>query len=108
MGRILRCLQASKSVYILCIYSWSGGRYAESASGEVGQQPAVRIPKTVAEQARLQEGDPILIEALDGRVELRPTERIPTLEELVAQITPENRHKELDWGPPVGKEIIEW
>ncbi len=73
-----------------------------------GNSLAVRIPKTVAEQARLQEGDPILIEALDGRVELRPTERIPTLEELVAQITPENRYGELDWGPPVGKEKIEW
>jgi antitoxin MazE len=73
-----------------------------------GNSLAVRIPKTVAEQARLQEGDPILIEARDGRVELRPTERIPTLEELVAQITPQNRHKELDCGPPVGKEIVEW
>jgi len=32
---------------------------------------------------------------------------IPTLEELVARITPKNRHKEIDWGPDVGKEIIE-
>jgi antitoxin component of MazEF toxin-antitoxin module len=28
-----------------------------------------------------------------------------TLAELVAQITPENCHGELDWGPPVGKEF---
>lgn len=73
-----------------------------------GNSLAVRIPKTVAEQARLQEGDSIVIEALDGHVELRPTERIPTLEELVAQITPANRHKELAAGPERGKEIIEW
>ncbi len=26
-------------------------------------------------------------------------------EELVAQITPENRHGETNWGPAVGKEI---
>jgi antitoxin component of MazEF toxin-antitoxin module len=27
-----------------------------------------------------------------------------TLRELVDGITPENRHEETDWGPPVGKE----
>jgi antitoxin MazE len=65
----------------------------------------VRIPKAIAEQARLRQGDAILIEALEGHIELRPPGRIPTLEELVAQITPENRHGEIDWGPAVGKEI---
>lgn len=73
-----------------------------------GNSLAVRIPKTIAEQARIKQGDAIVIEAVDGRVELRPAERIPTLEELVAQITPENRYGELDWGPPIGKEKIEW
>ena len=29
----------------------------------------------------------------------------PTLEELLDKITPENRHEEVDWGPPVGKEV---
>ena len=28
-----------------------------------------------------------------------------TLEELLAQITEENRHEEIDFGPPVGKEV---
>jgi antitoxin component of MazEF toxin-antitoxin module len=28
-----------------------------------------------------------------------------TLEELVAGITEENRHDEVDWGPPVGNEV---
>jgi antitoxin MazE len=73
-----------------------------------GNSLAVRIPKIVAQEARMQEGDSIVIEALDGHIELRPAERIPTLEELVAQITPENRHKETDWGPDRGKEIVEW
>jgi antitoxin MazE len=70
-----------------------------------GKGLAVRIPKAVAEQARLQEGDAVSFKVLDGHVELRHAERIPTLEELVAQITPENRHGEVDWGPAVGKEI---
>ena len=29
----------------------------------------------------------------------------PTLEELVARITDENRHPETDWGEPVGEEV---
>ncbi len=73
-----------------------------------GNSLAVRIPKAVAEESHLQEGDSIVIEALEGRIEVRPAERIPTLEELVAQITPKNRHKETDWGPDRGKEIVEW
>jgi antitoxin MazE len=70
-----------------------------------GNNLAVRIPKAVAEQARLQEGDAVSIEVVDGHIELRSTERIPTLEELVAQITPENHRGKIDWGPAVGKEI---
>lgn len=31
-----------------------------------------------------------------------PNDRAPSLEQLVAKITPENRHDEIDWGPPVG------
>jgi antitoxin MazE len=73
-----------------------------------GNSLAVRIPKAVAEQARLQEGDAVLIEALAGHIEVRPAEAIPTLEALVAQINLQNRYEETDWGPEVGKEIVEW
>ena len=73
-----------------------------------GNSLAVRIPKIVAEEARMQEGDSIVIEAKRGRVELRRAEKVPTLEELVAQITPKNRYEETTWGPDRGKEIIEW
>jgi len=73
-----------------------------------GNSLAVRIPRAVAEKASIQEGDSILVEARRGHVELRPAERIPTLEELVAQITPENRYEETDWGADRGKEIVKW
>ena len=73
-----------------------------------GNSLAVRIPKAVAEEAQVKEGDAIVIKAARGRIILQPTERIPTLEELVAQITPENRHEEIQTGPEVGKEIVEW
>ena len=73
-----------------------------------GNSLAVRIPKPVAEQAGVTEGDPVILEAERGQIRLKRRERIPTLKELVAQITPENRHGETLVGPEVGKEIVEW
>jgi antitoxin MazE len=73
-----------------------------------GKGLAVRIPKAVAEQARLREGDAVSIKVLDGRIELLSAKSILTLEELVAQITPGNRHGEVNWGPARGREIVGW
>jgi antitoxin component of MazEF toxin-antitoxin module len=50
-------------------------------------------------------GDWMAIDASKGRLALRRAD--PTLEELVAGITPENRHGGTNWGPDVGKEIVE-
>lgn len=74
-----------------------------------GNSLAVRIPKPVVEEARLKEGDSLEIEAsAEGQVELRRATRIPTLAQLVAQITPENRYTEVSAGAEVGKEVVEW
>jgi antitoxin MazE len=70
-----------------------------------GNSQAVRIPKTVIEQARLQEGDELEIQVYEGRIMLEPLNPKLTLESLVAGITPENRYEEQDWGKPVGKEV---
>jgi antitoxin MazE len=74
-----------------------------------GNSLAVRIPKAVLEEARLKEGDVLEIEAAaEGRVELRRPMKIPTLAQLVSQITPENRYAEIRVGGEVGKEVVEW
>jgi antitoxin MazE len=73
-----------------------------------GNSLAVRIPKPLAEEAGLTEGDRVLMEAADGQIELRRADRIPTLHELVAQITPENRYGETPTGRERGKESVEW
>jgi antitoxin MazE len=74
-----------------------------------GNSLAIRIPKPVAQQAKLKEGDSLEIEAAsDGRVELRRAARIPTLAQLVAQITPENRYQEISTAAEVGREAVEW
>ena len=73
-----------------------------------GNSLAVRIPKPVAEMAGVEAGDPVILEAARGQIRLVRTERIPSLKQLVAQITPENRYEEISIGPERGKEIIEW
>ena len=66
---------------------------------------AVRIPQATAKEARLSEGDSLTLD-LDpnGCIILRSTRKKYELSELVSQITPKNRHRETDWGPPQGEE----
>lgn len=71
-----------------------------------GNSLAVRIPTAVAQDLGLSENSSIQIVS-DGVVAtIQPKKRKKvSLNELVAAITTDNLHKEVDWGKPVGKEI---
>jgi antitoxin MazE len=74
-----------------------------------GNSLALRVPKVFAQEMGASVGKPANMEVRDGKlvVELaRPkrARRRYTLEQLVAEIRPENRHSEFEWGPPVGNE----
>jgi len=72
-----------------------------------GNSLALRIPKTLARDAGLAEDTSVDIALVDGKVVIAPVEAPPySLEELLAGITDENIHGEVDFGPPVGTE--EW
>lgn len=75
-----------------------------------GNSLAVRIPKPLVVEARLKDGDNLEIEAMEGQLRLRRVTRrsVPTLSQLVDQITPENRYGEVSLGRDVGKELVEW
>jgi antitoxin MazE len=69
-----------------------------------GNSLAVRIPKNVADEARLAEGDKLVLKVESpGNVAIKAVEK-PSLEELLERITPENVHREISWGKPVGNE----
>jgi antitoxin MazE len=71
-----------------------------------GNSLAIRIPRAIVKEARLTEGDRLLLDLTgDGSIILRPTHRKYTLAELVAGIKPGNRHAETDWGPSQGREF---
>ena len=77
----------------------------ETTVSKWGNSLAVRIPQAIAKQARLSEGDCLAL-ALDrdGSIVLRSTRRKYELSELVSRITRANRHRETDWGRPLGEE----
>ena len=72
--------------------------------GKWGNSLAVRIPGIYAKDLHLKEGMDLDVVPVEEGLLLKPQRQQPTLEELVARITPENRHGETDWGPAVGRE----
>ena len=72
--------------------------------GKWGNSLAVRIPGIYAKELHLEEGAELEVTRVDGGLLLRPRKHEYTLEELLAQIKPENLHGETDWGSPVGGE----
>jgi antitoxin MazE len=85
-----------------------GAKVMKAQMVKWGNSLAVRIPKPIIEEARLKEGDLLEIEAGDGQIELRRATKVPTLAQLVSQITPDNRYPEISTGPEAGKERVEW
>ncbi len=77
-----------------------------AAVSKWGNSLAVRLPKTITEDAKLQEGTEITIMIERDMVVMRKAKPRYTLAELVEQTKPEHRHGELDKGGPVGREEI--
>jgi antitoxin MazE len=69
-----------------------------------GNSLGLRLPKTLATEAQIGEGDTVEISLQDGAILIRPTQTTYSLQELVSKITPRNRHGETDWGKAKGGE----
>ncbi len=78
---------------------------AKAQMARWGNSLAVRIPRQLAEEAGLREGDVVALAVESrGSVAIKAVGAPPTLKELVSRITPENLHREEDWGERVGAE----
>ena len=71
-----------------------------------GHSVGVRLPKPMLEQVGLAEGAQVDVPVEGDPLVIRRARRRPTLDELLDQCTPENRPETIDFGPPVGREII--
>jgi len=72
-----------------------------------GNSASVRIPASVMEAAKLSLDQPVDIREESGRVIIEPIQTQEfDLAVLLAGITDENMHEEIDFGSPVGKERL--
>ena len=72
-----------------------------------GNSIGVRIPRDLAKRAGIDVYSSIEIDEADDRIIIKAVgKKEYSLRELVKRITPQNRHNEVDFGHPVGKELI--
>ena len=74
-----------------------------------GNSTAIRLPKAVAEELGLKQGEVVEMTVQNGKAVIQKPMQLlaPTLEEIVAEIERlgwENEPETVDWGPDVGSE----
>ena len=70
-----------------------------------GNSLGLRIPKAFAAEAGLAEATSVNLSLVGGKLVVEPVTRpVYRLDDLLAGITPKNRHREIDAGGPVGAE----
>jgi antitoxin MazE len=73
-----------------------------------GNSLGVRIPREGVEQLRLKDGELVSVEINSDSITIRRSKRRKkwTEAELLKGVTPDMGGGEIDWGGPVGKEIL--
>ena len=72
-----------------------------------GNSPALRLPSAVMKSAALELEQQVTITATKGRIVIEPAKKPDyKLEDLLAGITDDNAHDEVDFGRPVGQEDL--
>jgi antitoxin MazE len=70
-----------------------------------GNSLAVRIPKSFALEAHFEQDTQVEVTLRDGELVVSPVKAGYVLKDLLEQITEENKHSEVDFGPAVGAEV---
>jgi antitoxin MazE len=71
-----------------------------------GNSLAFRIPKSFASEVDLQNGSSVEVSLEDGKLVIAPVAKPElTLKQLLAKITPDNIHHEIETGPATGNEV---
>jgi len=72
-----------------------------------GNSIGVRLPKDLAKKAGIGVDSTVEIEEADDGILIKSVgKKDYSLRELVSRITPQNRHGEIDFGRPAGKELF--
>jgi len=72
-----------------------------------GNSVGVRLPSALLKEARLHENQRVEVLAKKGAIVIKPSNaRRYRLTELLTGITPKNRHASIEFGRPVGGELL--
>jgi antitoxin MazE len=85
---------------------WTHCRNMTATIQKWGNSLALRIPLPVAKQIHVQEGDSVSLKVGAAGLTVKPLPKRPSLDDLLAQVTPENLHPATEWGQDVGREVI--
>ena len=69
-----------------------------------GNSLAIRIPKPFALEVGLEQNSLVAVTVSEGKLVLEPVKPVYSLEELLAQVTQDNLHQEIETGSAVGSE----
>ena len=70
-----------------------------------GNSLALRIPRSFAIEVGLQRETSVELSLAEGKLVIKPVAKPkPTLKQLLAKVTKENLHHEIDTGPRIGNE----
>ncbi len=68
-----------------------------------GNHPALSLPALALQEAGLRLDQKVTIFVSPGRIVIEPSDQVEyKLEDLLAEITPQNVHAEISFGKPVG------
>ena len=71
-----------------------------------GNSLALRIPKSFAQETKIDQGTVVNLSLKEGEIIIRPiVEPEYSLDKLLSQVTKENIHREVDTGRAQGKEV---
>ena len=73
-----------------------------------GNSQGLRFTKALLEEAQINVGDEVQVSVHKGRIVVEPVTRVRgryDLEALISKMPESYQAEELDWGPPVGREV---
>ena len=72
-----------------------------------GNSLGLRLPRALAQQIGVQEGQSVNVIADGGRLIIEPVTKAWRIEDLLVGMTPEAMHEAFDWGDDRGREVVD-
>ena len=72
-----------------------------------GNSLGLRLPKTLAAEIGVSDGQKVEVRAEGGRIVVEPVREPLTWEKMMENVTPEAMREAWDWGEDVGREVVD-